>query len=182
MKFKLEHQDSDRKFRGEPNSIPIFCEMWSQLVNLCGFSTWRMWRWKQHTFWPTTLPRQCLYSVHNFPHNFPHIDREICKLLSCRYVDKNGEPNPRLKRPCLMNFRPRSAEWVDQVGGSLLISSWNKHFFEVQEWDPPFLSLPGWTLVAGTTFVRSLWSLQCDERSSCAPWGAVGCRWVLWFG
>ena len=34
-----------------------------------------------------------------------------------------------------------------------------------------FLSLPGWTLVAGTTFVRSLWSLRCDERSSCAPCG-----------
>eukprot|EP00435_Cladocopium_sp_Y103_P016535 s1236_g4.t1 len=34
-----------------------------------------------------------------------------CCLWDCPYVDKNGEPNPRLKRPCLMNFRLDARRW-----------------------------------------------------------------------
>eukprot|EP00434_Breviolum_minutum_P010015 symbB.v1.2.008833.t1/scaffold556.1/size187764/4 len=34
-----------------------------------------------------------------------------CCLWDCPYVDKNGEPNPRMKRPCAMNFRLDARRW-----------------------------------------------------------------------
>lgn len=47
----------------------------------------------------------------NVAAKFCYLVLPACQLV-VRYVDKNGEPNPRMKRPCAMNFRPRSL-WMN---------------------------------------------------------------------
>ena len=52
-------------------------------------------------------PNVGIYTIHGY-YGFV-TKRVVCaNQLVVRYVDKNGEPNPRMKRPCAMNFRPRS--------------------------------------------------------------------------